>query len=362
MPDRVTELLKLVENHAIRPRPADFPALVVNLLDVRFAARRRDHLSPDRFQPLEPLARHLLGQDRNRRAAQQCTVIGAAAAIIARAGPDGLLRGGVELAGDQPRYETAEAGTDLVRSRREPLADQADDACIDAGKCRRELDPVAALNPPPRATGSFFQVMRKRLSGSTSQRPMFLSFSRNPAGMVVGSFCWANVGMMMPRSRQRRTVFSSTSWSIWSMIFTDSLQLRPCLAVARPRTLRGTDYLASFVPPSASCQRRKSDAKTYPMTFHPSREGLREGRNHRTLPSPPPLVAVRRRGPRPAAAKVAAGLRPGVAARAPARPLTGWKPVPHSESANVAADLRVGRSGRAPSRPEPGGAVRGVLM
>ena len=50
---------------------------------------------------------------------------------------------GVELAGDQPRHQAAEAGADLVRAGREVLADQADDARRHAGQLGRELDPVA---------------------------------------------------------------------------------------------------------------------------------------------------------------------------------------------------------------------------
>ena len=47
MPHRIAELFELVEDHAIGPRATDFPALVVNFFDVRFAARRCDHLRAD---------------------------------------------------------------------------------------------------------------------------------------------------------------------------------------------------------------------------------------------------------------------------------------------------------------------------
>ena len=118
---------------------ADLPALVVDLLHVRFAARRGDDLAGHVAQPVEAFVAHLLGQDGHRLAAQQLRVEGAAAAVVAGAGPDGLLGGGIELPGDQARHQAAEGRADLVGAGGEPLADQADDPRVDARSARREI-------------------------------------------------------------------------------------------------------------------------------------------------------------------------------------------------------------------------------
>src|SRR5439155_20219734 len=70
MPDRIAEFFELVEDNAIRPRAPDLPALVINFLDIGFPPRRGNDLRADRFEPFEALARHLLGENRNRGASQ----------------------------------------------------------------------------------------------------------------------------------------------------------------------------------------------------------------------------------------------------------------------------------------------------
>ena len=116
--------LKITQSLRLR---LDLPALVVDFFDVRFAAGRLDDFGADRLEPLEAFARHLLGQDRDRRAAQQRRIERAAAAVVSGAGPDGFLRRGIELTGDQPRHEAAERRADFVCAGREILADEADD-------------------------------------------------------------------------------------------------------------------------------------------------------------------------------------------------------------------------------------------
>ncbi len=145
MPNGVAELLELVEDHAVGPRAADFPALVVNLFDVRFAARRGNHLGADLLQPLEPLAAHFFGQNGDGRAAHESRIERAAAAEVAGAGPNGFVLRGIELAAHQFRNEAAKRGADFVRTGRKEFADQADDPGIDAGQHGRELDPIAVV-------------------------------------------------------------------------------------------------------------------------------------------------------------------------------------------------------------------------
>ena len=68
----------------------------------------------------------------------------AAAAIIARGRPRGLVLLGIELAADQARHQTAERRADLVRPGREIFADQPDDARLHAGDRRRNLQIIHA--------------------------------------------------------------------------------------------------------------------------------------------------------------------------------------------------------------------------
>ncbi len=74
---------------------------------------------------------------------------GAAAAVVAGAGPDGFLRGGIELAGDQARHQAAEGGADFVGAGGEVLAHEAYNFARDAGDGRRQLEPVAVVVSAP---------------------------------------------------------------------------------------------------------------------------------------------------------------------------------------------------------------------
>ena len=142
VPEVVPELLELVEDHRLRLGLLDLPAGVEDLLDVGLAPRRRDDLGADRGEPLEPLAAHLLGEDRHRVAAQQRRVERAAAAVVAGRGPHRLLRDRVELPRDQAGHEAAERRADLVRAGREVAPDEADDAGRHAGQLGRDHERV----------------------------------------------------------------------------------------------------------------------------------------------------------------------------------------------------------------------------
>ena len=145
VPDRVAELLELVEDHdPVAALAAQLPALVVDLLDVGLGAGGGDDLvGADLAQPVEALLAHALGQDRHRRAGQQGAVVGAAAAVVAGRRPDRLLACRVVVARDQPRHQATVGRADLVRAGREPVAQDTDDLGVDPGQLRRKLDPVA---------------------------------------------------------------------------------------------------------------------------------------------------------------------------------------------------------------------------
>jgi len=71
VPDGIAELVELVEDHALGPGGPYFPALVVDFLDVGFAAGGGDHLAGHVFQPVESFLTHFLREDGHRLAAEQ---------------------------------------------------------------------------------------------------------------------------------------------------------------------------------------------------------------------------------------------------------------------------------------------------
>jgi hypothetical protein len=75
------------------------------------------------------------------------------------------------------------------------------------------------LTPPYRPVRtSFFQVMRKRFTGSTSQRRTPLKRERTDCGMREGSRSCAKVGITTPRARQRAAVLRTTDGLMLLMI------------------------------------------------------------------------------------------------------------------------------------------------
>ncbi len=147
VPDRVPELLELVEDHVLGVL-LQLPALVVDLLHVALAARGRDDLGTDLAKPREALLGHVLGEDRDRGAAEDRRVERAATAVVPGRGPDGLVLLGVELAADEPRDEAGEGRADLVGARREVLPDEADDPGLHPGDLSRDLEIVDPAEEP----------------------------------------------------------------------------------------------------------------------------------------------------------------------------------------------------------------------
>ena len=143
VPEGVAHLGELVEDHH-GGILLELPGLVEDLLDVGLAAGGGDDLAGDGFQPVEALLGHVLGQDGHGVHGQELGVEGAAAAVVAGGGPDGVVIVGVKLAGDQAGHQAAVGGAHLVAARGEPLADEAEDAGLDAGQGAGQLDVVHA--------------------------------------------------------------------------------------------------------------------------------------------------------------------------------------------------------------------------
>ena len=163
VPQIVAEFFKLVEDHDIIARGAQFVALVEDFLDVGLAAGGTDDFARHLFQPFEAFAAHALGQNGDGAAAEQGGIVGAAPAVIARGGPGGLHGYGVELTGDQTRRQAGEGRAHLVRAGGEPFAGQHHDAGLDSGQFggqHQMVDPsvAAALGRGPVLPGDAEQI------------------------------------------------------------------------------------------------------------------------------------------------------------------------------------------------------------
>ena len=213
VPAGVAELVELVEDDAVGPGFADLPALVVDLLDVGFAARGGDDLGADLLQPVEALAAHPLGQDGHGGAAHEIGIEGAAAAVVAGRRPDRLVEGRVELAADQARHQAAVGGADLVGAGGEPLADEQHDARLDPGQGRRQLQEIdaaeeAALLPGLVLPGDAEQVERVQVpEADLAQLVLDL------AGDQLRVALLGEGGQDDVRLRKWATVLSRTAWS-----------------------------------------------------------------------------------------------------------------------------------------------------
>ena len=141
VPEGIAHLLELVEDHVLGVL-LELVGLVEDLLDVGLAAGGGDDLAGDGAQPLKALLAHLGGEDGHALAGQELGVEGAAPAVVAGGGPDGLVIGGVKLAGDETGGKAAEGGAHLVAAGGEPLAHHGHDAAGHAGELRGELDVV----------------------------------------------------------------------------------------------------------------------------------------------------------------------------------------------------------------------------
>ena len=153
VPQVVRELVELVEDDRVGPRTPQLVALVEDLLHVGLAAGGRDDFLGHGLEPVEALLGHAGREDRDGGAGEEAGDVGAAAAVVARGGPDGLLRGGVEAAGDELREEAGEGRADLVGPGGEPLAREAHDARLGSGDGSRELDEVDAAELAARLLG-----------------------------------------------------------------------------------------------------------------------------------------------------------------------------------------------------------------
>jgi hypothetical protein len=141
VPQGVAHLGKLVEDHVLGIL-LELPGLVEDLLDVGLAARGGDDLPAMVLSQSKRSLDISCGQDGHGVAGQQLGVEGAAAAVVAGGGPDGLVIGGVELAGDQTGGQAAEGGAHLVAAGGEPLAHHGDDAAGHAGEGGGKFDIV----------------------------------------------------------------------------------------------------------------------------------------------------------------------------------------------------------------------------
>ena len=129
----VPHLLELVED-PVQRIGAQLADLVVDLLDVRLAARGRDHVRPVAADLLEALGAHLLGQHHARAVAHARADPGAPDPEVAGRGEDERVlagrAGSVELLLDQDRV----GGADLVRAGREVAAREDHDRGADPGQ------------------------------------------------------------------------------------------------------------------------------------------------------------------------------------------------------------------------------------
>ena len=90
MPDWISKFFKLIEND-IQRIIFQFPAFVVNFLDVRFGAGRCDHFRADFFEPGKAFFRHSFRQNRNRCTIKQHRIERATSAIISSRWPNSFV-------------------------------------------------------------------------------------------------------------------------------------------------------------------------------------------------------------------------------------------------------------------------------
>ncbi len=142
MPQVVALLIKLVENHDIISGRSQFPAFIEYFLDIAFTAGSGDDLSGNLGQPVKTLSAHALRENGNGFAGQKLGLISAAPAIIAGGGPDGLLAGGIKLAGDQPGNQATVGRPYLMGAGGKPFAYQGDDSGLHPRQLGRKFNGV----------------------------------------------------------------------------------------------------------------------------------------------------------------------------------------------------------------------------
>ena len=161
--------------------------LVVDLLDVRLAAGRRDDPRAVRRDPLEALGAHLLGQDHDRLVAHARPDPGAADAVVAGRGPDERVLAGGDVAGELLLDQDRVGRADLVRAGREVLRVQEHDRRVDPGqRFRQEEGADAARLVPPRDVEEVDRIERRlvmRGEGAPAKRDRQ---ARGVAHLLVG--------------------------------------------------------------------------------------------------------------------------------------------------------------------------------
>ena len=212
--EMVAELAELVE-HEVLGILGQLVARVVDLLHVRLGAVGADHvvgrvLAP-LVEPVEPLLAHPLGEDRHTAARHDAADRDATTGVVAGRRPDRAVAGRVELTGHDPRREAGVGGEHLVGGdHREAVAEDDDDRAVDAGQARGAARRGRARRPGCRR-------------GRCTSGPATGCGRRDPAGRhrrrlaswsnVDGSASSANVGSVIPRSRNRSTLSASASSS-----------------------------------------------------------------------------------------------------------------------------------------------------
>ncbi len=94
------------------------------------------------LEPVKALLAHFGGQNGYAFTREQLGVERAAAAIVAGGGPNGLVIGGVELAGHEARGQAAVACAHLMAAGGEPLAAKNDDPGVHTREGAGDFDEV----------------------------------------------------------------------------------------------------------------------------------------------------------------------------------------------------------------------------
>ena len=206
VPQRVAHLFKLVEDHHGRIL-LELPRLVEDLLDVGLAARRGDDLTGDLAEPVKALLAHLGGENGDAVAPRGAGVEGAAAAVVAGGGPDGVVivasnwpvtRRGARQPKDAPTlWQPVGNHLPAMAMMRQGTPDRLGG---DLDIVRDGLEQAAEL------LGLVLPGDAEQVQGLTSHRPTFFSFSWIFSGMVSGCCICAMVGMM--------TLFSLAFWML----------------------------------------------------------------------------------------------------------------------------------------------------
>ena len=107
MPYAVAHLFELVEYDHVVTGVAELPGLIEYLFYVGLAAGGSNDLASYLGEPIKAFLAHFGGQYGYAVAGKELGVEGAAAAVVAGGGPNGLIVGSVELSGHEAGYQAA---------------------------------------------------------------------------------------------------------------------------------------------------------------------------------------------------------------------------------------------------------------